>query len=264
MTWLAVTDLYWVMHLRGGLIGRVQERAALDRAIEGVRDGCGSLLLVTGEAGVGKTALVNDALAETDLLALRGVPASARSDPYGPLVAVFRAFLRGAPDGLYGPGPLAAHLSVLLPELGGPPERSDPRTLFEAIRWGVERIASTRPAIVFLDDLHRADEATIDLLTVVAAWLERLPLLLIGAYRSDELAREHPLRRLRLELRRDRRAHELTIEPLDQAGTALLASRVLGGAPSLPSRQFSTTVRMGCRSSSRSWQRRSRRVDACR
>ena len=216
------------MHARRPLIGREEERAALDRAVEEARDGRGSLVLVTGEAGVGKTALVNAALAETDLLPLASAPSHSSPEPYGPIVAVLRAFLREAPDGLHGPGPLAIHLNFLLPELGQPPERSDPPTLFEAVRWGMERIAARQPTVVFLDDLQWGDAATIDLLSAAATWLEQLPLLIVGAYRADELPRDDPLRRLRLDVRRAGRARELTIKPLDQAGTSRLAERALG------------------------------------
>jgi DNA-binding NarL/FixJ family response regulator len=214
------------------LIGREEQRAALDRAVAAARDGRGGLVLVTGEAGVGKTALVKAVLRESGLLPLVGTPPAPSSEPYGPIVALFRAFLRAAPHGLDATEPLAAHLNILLPELGPPPERSDLPTLYEAVRRGFVRIAAHRPTLVFLEDLHWADEAAIDLLNAVAAGLEQLPLLVIGAYRSDELSRSHPLRRLRLELRRAGRLRELSLEPLDRAGTARLAERTLGQPPS--------------------------------
>ena len=215
------------MHPSRPLIGREEEQAVLDRAIEDVRRGSGGLLLVTGEAGVGTTALVEAVRDRRGLLALVGTPSYARSEPYGPIVAVFRAYLRVVPDGLNGTGPLSAHLNAVLPELGPPPDRSDPPTLIEAIRWGFEQIAVRQPALAFLDDLHRADEATIDLLAAALGWLESLPMLVVGAYRSDDLSRDHPLRRLRLGLRQASRSRELVLAPLDQAGTAALAALVL-------------------------------------
>src|SRR5690348_5492642 len=87
------------------LIGRDEERAVLDRAIAAARAGQGSLLLVTGEAGVGKTALVAAALAESDLLPLVGSPTFSGSEPYGPIAAVFRAFLRATSGGPGRSGP---------------------------------------------------------------------------------------------------------------------------------------------------------------
>jgi hypothetical protein len=147
------------MQPREPLIGREDQRATLDLAIEAARDGRGGLVLVTGEAGVGKTALVNAVLRESGLTPLVSAPSSASPEPYGPIVALFRTFLREVPHGLDGPQPLAAHLAILLPELGAPPERSDQPTLYEAVRWGFARIAAHRPTLAFVHDLHWADEA---------------------------------------------------------------------------------------------------------
>ena len=58
------------------------------------------------------------------------------------------------------------------------------------------------PAVVLLDDLQWSDGATLELLAALAAPLRELPLLVVGAYRSDEVGRGHPLRRLRADLRR--------------------------------------------------------------
>ena len=75
---------------------------------------------------------------------------------FGPIVGVFRAFLRAAPDGLCGPGPLSGYLNILLPELGQRPERSDPPALFEAIRGGFERIAADTGSVEALAGLAHA------------------------------------------------------------------------------------------------------------
>src|SRR5439155_1228553 len=61
---------------------------------------------------------------------------------------------------------------------------------------------------------------------------EEEPLLVVGVYRSDEIARGHPLRRLRRDLRRSGRLRELVLEPLDSGATALLAAQTLGAEPS--------------------------------
>ena len=82
--------------------------------------------------------------------------------------------------------------------------------------------------MVFLDDLQWADTATAELLLHLDRALETAPMLLLGAYRSDEVSRDHSLRRVRSELRRRRRLQELTVEPLGPVETAQLAARVLG------------------------------------
>ena len=74
----------------------------------------------------------------------------------------------------------------------------------EAIRCGLATLVAERPAALLLDDLQWSDEATIELLAALALPLRELPLLVVAAYRSDELPRAHALRRLRHDLRRDR------------------------------------------------------------
>ena len=85
-----------------------------------------------------------------------------------------------------------------------------------AARW--RRSPPARPAVILLDDLQWSDDATLELLGALADPLRELPVLVVGAYRSDEVPRAHPLRGLRNELRRDRALRELALEPLDRRG----------------------------------------------
>jgi DNA-binding CsgD family transcriptional regulator len=222
------------------LIGREHELAELRRRLAAAHAGRGGLVLLAGEAGVGKTRLVEAVLdergspagARAGHLVLRGEVSQEATPPYGPVIAALRAYLRVVPDGLRDCGPLCRYLGTLLPELGQPPEVVDRATLFEAIRSALATIASCQPTIVVLDDLHWADNATLELLPTLAAAIEQMPLLVIGVYRNDEIPRGHRLRRLRTDLRRAGRLHEIPIEPLDRTATVLLAARVLGQRPS--------------------------------
>ena len=216
---------------RGVLIERESERAWLEAVLTGALEGRGSLVLLSGEAGVGKTRFAEEVVASADAHFLRGT-SSPDTAAYGPVTAALRGFLRAAPGGLSGCGPLRPHLALLLPELGEAIEESDRATLFEAIRCGLAAVVAERPAVVLLDDLQWSDDATLELLAALAAPLRELPMLVIGAYRSDEIPRAHQLRRLRNDLRRNRSLTELTLEPLTARGTAELAERVLGAAPS--------------------------------
>jgi predicted ATPase len=209
------------------LVGRQRELAALRDAIATAAGGDGGLFLVAGEGGVGKTALVESALAEDGGLVLRGAADQRVVRPYAPVVAAFRSYQRAVPDGLAGSGPLSEHLALILPELGSPPADTDQATLFEAVGNLLEQIARRKPTVVFLDDLQWVDAATAELLLHLDRTLEAAPVLVLGAYRSDEVSRGHPLRRVRSELRR-RRLHELTVEPLGPVDTTALAARVLG------------------------------------
>jgi DNA-binding CsgD family transcriptional regulator len=220
------------------LIGREREVAQLDAQVAAARSGHGSLVLLAGEAGVGKTALARLVLGGSGLAVLDGVGVEQGAwgaSAYGPIAGALRSYLRSGGDALPVPEPLARHLALLLPELGPAPPAGDTATLFEAIRSALAGIASRRPLAVFLDDLHQADDATLGLLPLLARWIEQEPLLLLGAYRSDEIPRPHPIRRLRSELRRARHLREVVVEPLGAEASTTLLERVIGAvaAPSL-------------------------------
>jgi class 3 adenylate cyclase/DNA-binding CsgD family transcriptional regulator len=225
------------------LVGRQPELERLSRALAAVADGRGGLLLLAGEAGIGKTRLAEEALARSGLAVLPGAASQEATPPYGPIVAALRSYLRMAPDGLRDCGPLAVYLALLLPELGPAPEGGDRATLFEAIRCAFATIASRGPAAVFLDDLQWADDTTLELLPMLAGSLERAPLLVVGTYRSDEIPRGHILRRVRTDLRRAKLLWEITLEPLAPDETSMLAQEVLGSpiAPTLEAALYDRT-----------------------
>jgi DNA-binding CsgD family transcriptional regulator/tetratricopeptide (TPR) repeat protein len=213
------------------VIGRERELAELGEILSRTAGGEGGLLLLAGEAGTGKTRLAEAAVAAGSLACLRGVAAEQGAAPYAPIVTVLRQYVRRVPDGLPRTDGLFAHLGVLLPELGPMPSVTDRETLFEAVRGVFETISAREATVVFLDDLQWADAATLELLPSLAEAAEAWPLLVLGAYRSEEIPRGHALRRLRIDLRRAGRLAELAVEPLNCAATALLAARVLCGEP---------------------------------
>lgn len=213
------------------LIGREAELAAVSDLLAAVRSGNGGLVLIAGEAGVGKSRLADTAIARSGLVVLRS-STPPEGTPYGPVVDVLRAYLRAVPDGLRGLGTMERYLGLLLPELGSSPDQADARTLVESIRRAFHQIASRDASVVFLDDLHRADEATLDLLGGLSISLEDERLLVLAAYRTDQLPRGDPLRRFRAELRRANRLREVRLHPLDASHTAELMMDILGKAPS--------------------------------
>jgi hypothetical protein len=182
------------MDVRTALVGREAERARLSQAVQRAHSGTGSLLLLSGEAGVGKTRLAEEAAAASSALVLRGAASSSAVAPYGPVVAVLRSYLRARPAGLEGCGPLRHHLALLLPELGEPTAASDRATIFEGVRCGFAQIAGEGHVLVVLDDLQWSDEATLELLAGLGPTLKELPVLVVAAYRSDGLPRDHMLR----------------------------------------------------------------------
>ena len=222
------------------LVGRQREIAALNVALAAAREGKGGILLVAGEAGAGKTRLVERSLAQTQGLVLTGRASASAAPPYGPVIAALRNYLRQVPDGLAKCGSLAQYLPLILPELGIAPTGGDRAALIAAINAAFETIAAVVAqglpnayappdlTVVFFDDLQWADSATFELLPKLAETAAQLPLLIIGTYRSDEIPRGHAIRQLRTELRRQRQLQEIAVEPLDRGATAELAGRILG------------------------------------
>src|SRR5688500_13934486 len=147
------------MATRDLLIGRDEERTFLAEKLDSARAGNGTMVLVAGEAGVGKTRLIQEFTASTSADVLRGAASNDTTPAYGPLVVALRSHLRSKPDALDDCGPLEEHLRVLLPELGVAPPTTDPATLREAIRCALISIARDREAVVVLDDLQGADAA---------------------------------------------------------------------------------------------------------
>ncbi|HEX5506056.1 MAG TPA: AAA family ATPase, partial [Thermomicrobiales bacterium] len=175
----------------------------------------GGLVLIGGEAGIGKTALAEALCAEA---ARRGALVLvgrcydlSETPPYGPWA---EAFAR-VPHSGDAPAP---------PDLSGAGAASQ-AALFAAVRDYLAALAARQPVVLLLDDLHWADPASLDLLRVLARSLGELPLLLLATYRSDALTRRHPLYQLLPTLVREARAERLDLRPLDEAGLRVLVRR---------------------------------------
>jgi ATP/maltotriose-dependent transcriptional regulator MalT len=157
------------------LLERESLLAQLRDLLEESRLGRGRLVLISGEAGIGKTVLVEafcrDAAADVDVL-WGSCDAVVPARPFAPLVDIADKV-----DGA---------LRVALDAL-------DRNRVFDAF-LELLRQPSGLPPMVVLEDLHWADEATLDLLRVVGRRIRDLPILLIGTYRDDEVGNEHPLR----------------------------------------------------------------------
>jgi len=219
------------MSTQTSLVGRAEELSRLTEAVERVQEGQGSLLLLAGEAGVGKSRLAQEGAATSEGV-LYGAASNGVTVAYGPIVAALRSRLRSDPAALADCGALLPHLALLLPELGQAAAESERATIFEAVRCAFAHLSAERPAVVVLDDLQWSDDTTLELLAALAAPLREMPVLVIGTYRSDGLPREHRLRWLRNELRRDGQLEEISLEPLDRDGVEALLGELLPEEPS--------------------------------
>ena len=214
------------------LIGRREELAVLDAAFE--RSGAGEpvIVLVGGEAGVGKSRLVEEAVDGDEpwparILTGSCVEIGGDGLPFAPIVDALRLVLRDADavevEALFGPA--RSELSRLLPELApgvAPPGPSDASTsrLFELLLGVIERLATDRTLVFVIEDLHWADRSTLDLLAFLARALRSVRVLLIATYRADEVHRRHPLRPLLAELERHRGVDRIHLEPFDREEVA--------------------------------------------
>jgi len=216
--------------MTGLLVGRDAESAALRGrlASPGVRPG--PVVLVAGEAGAGKTTLVEDALAATATAALRGRAAGWACPAYEVLASALRPPVRGAA------GPVPGVLAQIMPELGAPPAEPGPAALAAAVCSVLAGAAAAGAAnggglALFLDDLQWADEATLSLLPALADAAADLPVTVVGCYRSDELPRGHHLRTVRALLRRNHQLAEIELGPLGDDDVARMLTVLLGAPP---------------------------------
>lgn len=223
-----VTDEWYTRapSFEASLVGREEEWVALVRAWKLVAHGSGRIVLVEGEAGVGKSRLAGDFLrwvVANGGTVLRGRGYDARAGiPYSPLVEVLRDAL-GAP-GLAGTDPeWLVEVARLLPEIRqrfpGLPEPRQPDSaegwrLFEGIAQLLASLASEHPVAVSIDDLQWCDDDSCNLLRFLTRRLERAPILWLGTFTSGELERDAPAARLCRVLRAKAHAQPLSLGPL--------------------------------------------------
>src|SRR5438067_13851591 len=170
------------------LVGRERAQALLAKHLASALAGRGSLVLIGGEAGIGKTALAealsDEATAQGALVLTGRCYDLMETPPYGPWLDLFARY---TPTGDLPPPPAAFAAPGILGEV------ASQVALFAEAHGFVAALAAQRPLVVLLDDLHWADPASLDLLRFLARQIATLPTLLLATYRADELTRRHPL-----------------------------------------------------------------------
>ena len=203
------------------LLERDHELAALSGRLNAVREErSGLLVLLAGEAGVGKTSLLRRFCAEQ--------PSST-------------PILWGACDALFTPRPLGPLLDIAQltgGELERLVEEGKPHQVATAF---MQELATGTPAIVVLEDLHWADEATLDVVRIIGRRIGGVPALVVASYRDDELDPTHPLRLVLGDLATVSAIERTRLPPLSPGAVAELAGahgvdpdelyRVTGGNP---------------------------------
>ncbi|MFF1878562.1 AAA family ATPase [Leifsonia sp. NPDC058230] len=222
------------------MIGRESDLGALRDELELVVSGQPRVVVIGGEAGIGKTRLLDEFRSEAALSAVvltgRSVDLGTDGAPYAPFTGILRQLVDevGVEAVLDAAGPGSGVLSVFLPELGLESTAS-PRTgaerLYELVTVLLENISASKPLVVVIEDLQWADTATLELIRFVVRMMAGGRFLLVLSYRSDEVLRGHPLRAYLPELDRTRRVTRWELARLDRAQVAAQAEEILGCVP---------------------------------
>ena len=198
-------------------------------------------VLVGGEAGIGKTRLVEEfrsrARAAGVWVAV-GVctPAEGGRLPYAPVVGVVRELGRVLDEPVASSALLAVRreLGLVDPSAAGEDptrgERAKTR-LFEAVLLCLTTLAERGRVVIGFEDLQWADSATLDLFDFLVRNLAAAPVLVVGTFRNDELEDARPLRRVLTELGRHRSVSHLELTGLDRDAIAALMAGILGRQP---------------------------------
>jgi len=223
-------------------VGREAELRALASAFDEAAGGMPGTVLVGAEAGGGKSRLVGEFAARVGdrALVLAGgcVDLSAAGLPYAPFTAALRELVRerGAAEVTdLLPGRDAGELARLLPEFGTPAAGGDPDMargrLFGLLLTLLEQLAGRQPLVLVIEDMHWADRSTGDLLAFLVRNLRHGAVLLVVTFRSDELGRARPLRRLPADLGRMAGVTSLELARLSRGEVASQLEAILGGPP---------------------------------
>ena len=201
-------------------VGREYERAELRSGYQSVVAGRGLLLSVAGEPGIGKTTLVDDFLSELETSRVACSIARGRcserlagTEAYLPILEALESLLRHEPSEsvarlmkLVAPtwyvqiAPFAATDASLI-RLTDEARAASQERMKRELSALLQELSRTRALVLFFDDLHWADLSTVDVLAYLAGKLDAIRVLIVVAYRTEELLlSRHPFAQLKLEL----------------------------------------------------------------
>jgi DNA-binding CsgD family transcriptional regulator/tetratricopeptide (TPR) repeat protein len=228
-------------------IGRSNELELLLSTADAAASGQASLVLVGGEAGVGKSRLVAEAatrLRERGWLVLEGGSVGLGDDglPFGPIVEALRALVHEVDSDRIAAaaGPSLTELARLVPELAGSagdaPETANQTEwrqirIFEGVLRLLGRLGDETPVLLVVEDIHWADRSTRDLLAFLARNARDERLLLVGTFRTDELHRRHPLTAWLAEAERQPRVERIDVGRFERSELVELLTAIAGTPP---------------------------------
>jgi DNA-binding CsgD family transcriptional regulator/tetratricopeptide (TPR) repeat protein len=220
------------------VVGRAAELETLRTLLGDTASGTPTIVLLGGDAGVGKTAFARAAVELAESMGfqrLNGACLSVEAGvPFAPVVEALRPILTESPDRL---GPAGTTLLRLLPGSvsavasgPGPHAGLPPGQVLDLLLAALGQLAGAGPVMLVLEDMHWADTSTRELAVHLARNL-RGPVCLLLSYRSDDLHRRHPLRPVLTELTRSAGAEHVDLGPLDREDLAELLANLLERAP---------------------------------
>lgn len=233
---------------RTAFVGRETERGVLRGSLERVLAGEGRVVMIGGALGVGKSRIAGELCAEAaqrGFLTLVGACYD-RDDsvPFSPFVEILEAAFAQAqsPETFrQALGNDAAEMARLMPQLHRmfpdipPPMELSPehsrRILFNAIAELLSRVAKGSPVLLLLEDLHWADEGTVSLLNHLARSIAKLPVIVVGTYRDNELDTAGPLAQILDELKRIHMLEHLSLRGLPESAVAAMIRALSGREP---------------------------------
>jgi ATP/maltotriose-dependent transcriptional regulator MalT len=227
-------------------VGRRAELGRLGEAFRRADGGQPSVVLVAGEAGVGKSRLMAEFVARVaaaDGRALTGgcLDLGGGGPPYAPFAEALRTYVRrldlDARPAAFGPSTGA--LVRLVPDLRASAVPADPvaagadpsggqAQVFDALIGALEHLSSERPLALIVEDIHWADGSTRDAVRFLVRNFDTQRVALVATYRSDDLHRRHPLMPLLSELERSDRVERLELSRFDRAELAAQLEGILG------------------------------------
>ena len=242
----------------GRFVGRREEMDQLKAALENALSGRGSLVMIVGEPGIGKTRLAEEfglyaSLRGAQVLTGRAYEGEVAL-PYRPFVEAFRQYVQGRPDPLLRQelGEGAPEVAKLVSEVRrrfpdipeAPPLEPDAERLrlFESVSAFVRNAAAANPLVLLLDDLHWADKPSLLLLRYLARSVAGQRVLVLGAYRDVELDRTHPLSEVIATLRREQLYRRLLLRGLSEEDVLALLTAIEPSEESAAARRALATA----------------------
>jgi tetratricopeptide (TPR) repeat protein len=236
----------------GHFVGRRDEMDQLKTALENGLSGRGSLVMLVGEPGIGKTRLAEEfsvyaALRGAQVLTGRCYEGEVAL-PYRPFVEAFRQYVRERSDpelrqelgeGAPEIAKLVSEVRQRFPDIPeAPPLEAEAERLrlFESVATFARNAAQAQPLLLFLDDIHWADKPSLLLMRYLTRALANERVLLLAAYRDIELDRSHPLAEVLAAIRREQPYERVRLRGLSQDDVLALLNVMESSEETAPGR----------------------------